>query len=219
MPIPVVSLLVSLLLNVCVFTSIASADSLRVEGEIVIEETTGLYWTRSAVSSTPLTYSKALEWVAWLRDTAYGGYTDWHLPRTPDGDWGNGNIYDGQVNASKYNVDVSDIGHLYYVSIGLTSQYKQSGNSQDDINKLASRWFENLIPACYWFETLASEEINGAETGWGFDFGWGSQFKLNTSNVAYAIAVRSAVPEPSVAGLFMTALLSFTFVRTRRKTH
>ena len=73
MPMPIFSLLVSLFLHVCVFTSVASADSLRVEGEIVIEETTGLYWTRSAVSSIPLTYSKALEWVAWLRGTAYGG--------------------------------------------------------------------------------------------------------------------------------------------------
>ena len=65
---------------------------------------------------TAANWYEAMTWAAGL---TVAGLTGWRLPATVDGPWVNGD--DGTTTAG-YNITSSEMGHLYYVSLGNTSE-------------------------------------------------------------------------------------------------
>lgn len=170
-------------------------------------------------NTTQMTWDKAK---TWAEDLNYGGYDDWHLPTTPDGLLkANGIVlweYDTTKITTKYNVTYSELGHLYYTELGLKG-YLAPGtdityNASYGLHNEAAPYFTNLRAGYYWFETSSASDPSLA---WVFDFEYGIQFlQSKNSPNAYAIAVRSAVPEPASAFLFLSGLTG-TLWHLRRK--
>lgn len=195
------------------------ADPLQVNGQLIYDEKLAVYWTKSEKTDNALTWEAAKNWIKGLNKKKFGGYSDWRLPYTPDGTWG----YDGG-NDGKYNVTVSELGHLYYTTLELSAQKNGTGNSAEEL-KEATAPFENLLPVLYWFDPLSDTRLNissgkpnGDPAAWVFDFGYGSQFLQTTNMTAYALAVRSAssVPEPSSVVLFLTGVFVVSRIRARQ---
>lgn len=208
------------LLKMCILlgTFLASTPSygdMHDVGDCIYDDTLKIFWTKNANMNGLMSWSEATDWISDLNASHFGGYDDWRLPSTPDGTWG----YNGS-NAAKYNVTVSELGHLYYTSLGLEAKSSTTSPSYtaDDLATLDSP-FENLQPALYWFGTISEMNLlPDQQTVWRFDFGRGTQFieTANGSN-AYALAVRSAtpVPLPSSASLFLTGLVVLFLKRSR----
>lgn len=187
------------------------ADSLTVEGELIYDKAQKIYWTKNANLGGKMTWVEVQRWIIELNESNYGGYSDWRLPFTPDGTWG----YDSG-NGGKYNVTVSELGHLYYITLGLKGKKSPSGELNDDYglgNKETP--FDNLRSDLYWFGTISNRPDE--QMVWIFDFAYGTHFLQSLNgDPAYAVAVRSAfpVPEPSSAALFLTGLFSLFRVRS-----
>lgn len=117
---------------------------------------------------------------------------DWRLPKTVDGARHYG--YDGSTTAG-FNITTSELGHLYYKSLGNLGHYDSRGQKLSGWGSEAG-WglkkkgpFTNLYPDSYWSNTEYSIYDQHA---WSFSLAFGSQ-----SNKAYkalntfsAIAVR-----------------------------
>jgi hypothetical protein len=199
-----VSILFALLVPVVVADSSAYGDSLNIETAIVHDSEQHLDWLVAPQSS-----GKKMTWKAanaWAENLSYGGYTDWHLPSTPDGTWG----YDSNGNLSKYNVTVSDLGHLYYTILQLAANEGLGSNNG---------FFTNLQAGYYWMAPLSKTRDANGPMAWIFDFGHGTQFLASTNTFAYALAVRNAtpVPEPSTALLCLVGLLAFSRIKPKQQ--
>ncbi len=185
------------------------------QGDLIYDDTLKIYWTKNANMNGLMSWSAATDWISSLNASRYGGFDDWRLPSTPDGTWG----YNGG-NAGKYNVTSSELGHLYYTSLGLAAitQLSMQSYTQQELSVYGNP-FEGLQPGLYWFGTLSEIPLlPGQQTVWKFDFGRGTQFiETAGTNSAYALAVRSAtpVPLPSSAYLFLMGLLALSLKRSR----
>lgn len=185
------------------------------QGDLIYDDTLKIYWTKNANMNGLMSWPAATDWISSLNTSRYGGFDDWRLPSTPDGTWG----YNGS-NAGKYNVTSSELGHLYYTSLGLAAKTQSSMQSytQQELSVYGSP-FEGLRPGLYWFGTLSEIPLlPGQQTVWKFDFGRGTQFiETAGTNSAYALAVRSAtpVPLPSSAYFFLMSLLALSLKRSR----
>lgn len=205
--------------NICVllivlFASTPSYGDMHDEGDLIYDDTLKIYWTKNANLNGLMSWSEANDWISSLNASRYGGFDDWRLPTTPDGTWG----YNGG-NAGKYNVTSSELGHLYYTSLGLTAKTQTTMRSYTLQELLVyGSLFEGLQPGLYWFGTISEMTLlPGYQTVWKFDFGRGTQFIEATNNSAYALAVRSPtpVPLPSSVWLFLTGLTVLSLKRSR----
>ena len=119
--------------------------------------------------------------------------TGWRLPLT-------------QEEASGYNQTGSEMGHLYYDSLG-----KPAGGPLGDASP-----FNNLQSYDYWSGTEYSPYLNYA---WGFVFDVGHQYSDFKHYNSFALAVRpgqvSSVPIPSAVWLLGSAFIGL--VGFRRK--
>lgn len=205
---------------ISVFSFYVNAYSLEIKGDyLVYDATKNIYWTKDANIGGLMTWGDAQGWIKRLNKECYGGYNDWRLPFTPngysdDGTW----VYDKDNNLTKYNVTVSELGHLFYQSLQLQGLYSSDGTVNTDYGLRGKETlFDNLQSGYYWFGTPS--KIDDDPAVWLFDFEFGIQFKntLGTDR-AYAIAVRSTtpVPEPSSAILFLIGVLSLSRVRSRQ---
>ncbi len=55
-------------------------DGTTVLGDIVLDNQSGLMWTKDAALTEPIKWEKALDYVALLNSSEYLGYSDWRLP-------------------------------------------------------------------------------------------------------------------------------------------
>lgn len=118
---------------------------------------------------------------------------DWRLPATKDGARTYG--YDGTTTAG-FNITTSEMGHLYYVSLGNKGYYDTDGNPGSGWYP-DSEWglhntgpFENLQNDMYWSGT--EYDINPPHA-WAFNFPFGDQGNtaFKSSYPYNGIAVRS----------------------------
>ena len=201
-----------LLAVVFFFPPSASACSLTLKDSLIYDADLGIYWMQNGKfdQDTKMTWQEAKAWLASLNEHKYGGYSDWRLPITPPGsEWG----YDGS-NGKKYNVTVSELGHLFYLGLGLQGKIAPDGTSNQTYGLSEDTTpFNGLQPGYYWFKTTS--ELSGKKAAWKFDFQHGSQFLDTIDTYAYAIAVRDAfpTPEPTSALLFLAGLLGMSCVR------
>jgi hypothetical protein len=131
-----------------------------------------------------------------LTVTLYPGYTTsidwstgWQLPRTVDGEWEFG--YDGTTTAG-YNITTSEMGYLYYVSLGNLGYYATDGEyPQSGWGLQNTGDFENLLPYYYWSGTEYSAVP--LDVAWDFNFDSGGQFGIDKDVTNVALAVRPGV--------------------------
>lgn len=190
----------------------------------------GSWMPNDALPQRKMSWDDAIAWLATLNENKYGGFNDWRLPTTPDGFWEENNTviwkYNNNDITTKYNVTVSELGHLFYSELNLKGYIAPSMESK--ANNItynthyglgnASTPFKGLQSGYYWFGTPSQSE---SDMAWVFDFEFGIQFlQTKTMPNAYAIAVRSSTPtpapEPGTALLFLSGLTG-TLWQLRRK--
>lgn len=206
-----------LFISLVFFSASARGGSLTSDasGLLLYDNELDVYWTKSGnLHGGMMTWDEVNDWLNELNTQQYGGYNDWRLPTTPDGDWG----YNSNINKTKYNVATSELGHLYYVTLGLSGKLDINGKQNANFGlRDAGAPFDSLQSASYWFGTISNTKVDGQPAAWKFDFEYGAQFLDDIDNKAYAIAVRSAspAPEPSTALLFLIGLSGLYRARFR----
>jgi hypothetical protein len=114
---------------------------------------------------------------------------EWRLPGTLDGARKNG--YDGATTAG-FNITTSEMGHLFYDSLGNEGYYDTRGKEQKSFQGLKNKGpFKNLNEDIYWSGTQYTIYPNHA---WHFNFYYGGQdFTSFTNSYAHpGMAVRGA---------------------------
>ena len=147
----------------------------------------------------PMNWYDAMKWA---EDLVIGDATDWRLPTALNAD--------GSAPSSGYNQIGSELGHLYYESLGNTA-YGPLTNTGP---------FTNLQPVNYWTNT---ESAKFAGNAWAFSFSTGLQGFADKNLVTNysALAVHSGnigatqIPEPGVIFLFALSLVGFAIIRKK----
>jgi hypothetical protein len=119
--------------------------------------------------------------VTWIDPT-------WRLPDTSD-DGLDSTGCDGSTSAG-WNISSSEMGHLFYLSLGCTGYKDTSCNTQMYDHKFEP--FRNLTRGEYWSETIG---INHQDppSPWGFNFNAGEQRLIHGTGFALkGLAVRAA---------------------------
>jgi len=126
---------------------------------------------------------------------------DWRLPLT-------------QNQTSGYNQTGSEMGHLYYESLGNVG-YSDPGWGLNNVGD-----FNNVQSLTYWSGTEYSPIPDYA---WLFFFYDGYQTNVNKDSNYYALAVRpgqvSAVPIPSAIWLLGSGLAGLGIFRNKKRRH
>jgi hypothetical protein len=155
--------------------------------------------------------------------------TGWRLPVTDEskanlsGDFGwagpDGTGYHNYLVG--YNMVNSEMGKLYYESLGNKGLYATDGtNPQPGYGLLNKGDFENLQPDQYWLGTEYSLDPSRA---WRYNSNFGYQGQDNMGESFLALAVRpgevssiqSPVPVPAAVWLFGSGLIGLAGIRKR----
>jgi len=164
---------------------------------LIYEDDQDLVWID--YSSGSKEWPEAVKWAKALNDAGALTYNfnpgvnvawngDWRLPDVKDGARKNG--FDGSTTAG-FNITTSEMGHLFYASLGNPAYYDKAGNVQQGFAGLKNKGpFQNLKADTYWTGTQYA--INTIHA-WTFNFYYGSQdFNSFTNSYAYpGLAVRS----------------------------
>jgi hypothetical protein len=133
---------------------------------------------------------------------------DWRLPSTVD-----------VITALGYNITTSEMGHLYYVSLGNLGYYDTTGTFQPGYGLTNKGPFNKLWTFYYWSGTELSLLRGNA---YAFSFGSGHQgYGCEVGGYYDALAVRpgevSAVPVPTSVLLLGSGLLGLVGFRRKFK--
>lgn len=141
---------------------------------------------------------------AWANSLVFAGNTGWRLPTA-----------DGSCDYAT-NCNTSELGHLFYVSLGGTRDTPITDSHNASFNL-----FLNLQSTGYWTQTaFATDPSNNA---WNFDFFDGTQlpYDKNVHFLGWAVHAGDviAIPEPGPLLLALAGMLGWIAVagiRTRR---
>lgn len=172
-------------------------------------------------SDGKMQWSKAQQWAAGLN---VGGVTGWRLPTAVDtGSPGCSSQTTFSGGDCYFNIDtqLSELAHLFYVTLGNLAQFDTSGESQADFGLVNTGPFSQIKKSLYWTGTDDQSQTGRA---FYFQMQFGYQLtdtKTGNSNFAWAVhpgdVAAAPVPEPrsgalALAALGLCALLS-------RRTH
>lgn len=142
-----------------------------------------------------MTWDAALAWAAGLD---FGGYDDWRLWEVTDtdgpdaDDLGNDGrndtqnladditVYNGSDYGYNIDTDTSELGHLWYDTLGNLSYYDTSGNPQPGSDLKNTGPFDNFAVSVYWSGTMS---VSG--TAWWFGTGAGNQNYTDSYYIIY----------------------------------
>ena len=118
-----------------------------------------------------------------------------------------------------YNMTNSEMGHLFYVTLGNLGFFAKDGsNPQPDFGLLETGDFEDLQPNFYW---LGTEYSSDTDSTWGFFSTHGQQYTSGKFNSSVAMAVQSgtvsAVPIPGAFIFLGTGLIALVGIRRKNK--
>jgi len=188
---------------------IGTANHNGVAVNLIYEPAQNLVWADHSWYGTP---AGAPRWAGLSNVTLDPLYTTdidwtagWRWAATVDGPWEGG--YDGTTTAG-YNITSSEMGHLFYVSLGNIGRYDKEGNLQSDYGLNSVGPFEELKAQAYWSGT---EYTYAQETSyWTFSFRSGLQSYQPKSQSFQLLAVHegtvSVVPVPGAGVLGLLGL-------------
>jgi len=191
-------------------TTIGTASYMGGDYDLIYEDDSiygGLVWLDFTESSN--TWQNQVDWAAGLCFTEMEinlipGYTTtidwstgWRLPSA------------GDNPQAGYDQTISEIGHLYYDSLG-----KSAGGPLGDTSP-----FENLVGGEYW---LGTEWSTNHDFAWQFLLSTGRQYPLDKDEYNnYALAVRpgqvSAIPIPGAVWFLGSGLIGIVGIRRKFK--
>ncbi len=140
---------------------------------------------------------------------------DWRLPEAVDGLFERG--YDGTTTGG-YNIITSELGHLFYESLGNVGRYNTDGSIRSEYGLNNTGTFLYLIKNSngYGFGTEYAYDSNFQST-WEFSFNTGGQGTISKDVLTYGLAVRSAylVPLPGTLCLLCIGLIGLAGIRKK----
>ncbi len=184
-------------------------------GNGLINDTTqNLVWTQDAnLAATEtfgvsglnadgsMTWDKARTWIRAMNLANYKGYSDWRLWRATDtGSPGCDQAFSGTDCGWNIDLSTSELGHLWYGSLGniafmdTSGNHPQSGWKAQNFNKGP---FTNLTGVFYWSGTEYA--VSPFDRAWAFFTLDGDQSAALKARPQYGWAVRSGqVPVPAI---------------------
>jgi hypothetical protein len=160
----------------------AHASLINNDNNLIYDTDLNITWYNPSI--TNMTWNQAMSWTANL---TIGGVTDWRLPTALNAD--------GSAPSSGYYRVGSELGHLYYESLGNTA-YGPLLNTGP---------FANLQPVNYWTNT---EWASFTDNAWAFSFADGLLgFADKSPNSTYIIYYSAmAVHSGNVGGASQTPI-------------
>jgi hypothetical protein len=154
---------------------------------------------------------------AWASQLNIGGITGWRLPRV-----GLSACYSGSSYAQQqcgYNSDptLSEMSHMYFVTLGNNSNYQVAMNSRGagPINSGPFKQVNNT------WGSATNDGVNGEKGAWAFYFAAGYQNDEYTFNPHNAWAVHDgdvgSVPEPQTCALMALGMLAIGVALRQQK--
>ncbi len=177
------------------------------------DDVAGLTWLASANYAWRSGYNVdgRMGWAEannWAAGLSVGGVSGWRLADTiqPDASC---TEQGGGIVSYGYNCTGSEMGNLFYNTLGNTAGYLTSTGP-----------FRDLLPSTYFWS--ATEYVVNPTNAWSFSFSSGEQRPNYNTNIAYAWAVQSgdvsAVPVPAAAWLLGSGLIGLVGFAKRKKT-
>jgi hypothetical protein len=164
---------------------------------------------------------------AWAANLNFGGITDWRLPRTVDAGvpyYTGPYSYGGPGANIGFNVDpsISELAHLFFITLGNKATYDIFGNSQINIRGWTNTGdFLNLGGKSLWLENAYSLDSTSYWYFKGTEGYQNVQYQFNSGIGAIALHAGdvgvSLVPEPTSAATMLSGLLIGAFAITRGK--
>lgn len=168
------------------------------------------FGTSGINSDGSMSWNTAQVWIGAMNSARHLGYSEWRLPKSLIDD---PNCTTGLGGLSGYDMNCSgsELGYLYYKTLGRQGPYDQWGILHSGTENNNSGPFLNLYPVSYWTST---EWPNSEDTVYRFDFlagGRDETWKEFSFPRAWAVldgdvTQASAIPTPPVFILMLTAL-------------